>query len=83
MVHVDVQNPFGLNLRSISTSITLSQLLCGIILPWGQYVYGRLPQGCKPSSDIFQHFMSQLFADFSDVICFIDNICLFTKSTKV
>ena len=25
--------------------------------------------------------MSQLFADFSDVICFIDNICLFTKST--
>ena len=33
MVHVDVQNPFGLNLRSISTSITLSQLLCGI-MPW-------------------------------------------------
>ena len=33
MVHVDVRNPFGLNLRSISTSITLSQLLCGI-MPW-------------------------------------------------
>jgi hypothetical protein len=29
-----------------------SKLLCGIILPWGHYVYARLPQGCVPSSDI-------------------------------
>jgi hypothetical protein len=30
-----------------------SKLLCGIILPWGRYVYNCLPQGCMPSSDVF------------------------------
>ncbi len=56
-----------------------SQLLCGIILPWGHYVYARLPQGCKPSSDIFQCHMAMIFGDFEDVVVFIDNILLFTK----
>ena len=62
---------FGLNSRS--------QKLCGIILPWGRYVYDRLPQGCKPSSDIFQGHMVKTFYDFDDVIVYIDNILLFTK----
>jgi Reverse transcriptase (RNA-dependent DNA polymerase) len=58
-----------------------SKLLCGIILPWGRYVYEQLPQGCMPSSDIFQGHMSKVFYDFEDVIVYIDNIILFTKST--
>ncbi len=33
MVHVDVVNPFGLNLRSISTSVTTSLLICAV-MPW-------------------------------------------------
>jgi len=56
-----------------------SQKLCGIVLPWGRYVYARLPQGCKPSSDIFQGHMTKTFYDFEDVIVHIDNILLFTK----
>jgi hypothetical protein len=40
-----------------------SKLLCGIILPWGQYVYACLPQGCMLSSDIFQGHMSKIIYD--------------------
>jgi len=58
-----------------------SKKLCGIILPWGRYVYSRLPQGCMPSSDIFQGHMTKIFYDFDDIIVYIDNIILFTKST--
>ena len=58
-----------------------SKLLCGIILPWGRYVYSRLPQGCMPSSDIFQGHMTKIFYDFEDIIVYIDNIILFTKSS--
>jgi RNase H-like domain found in reverse transcriptase/Reverse transcriptase (RNA-dependent DNA polymerase) len=58
-----------------------SKVLCGIILPWGRYVYNRLPQGCTPSSDIFQGHMVKTFYDFEDVIVYIDNIILFTKSS--
>jgi Reverse transcriptase (RNA-dependent DNA polymerase) len=58
-----------------------SKKLCGIILPWGRYVYARLPQGCMPSSDIFQGHMTKIFYDFEDVIVYIDNIIIFTKQT--
>jgi hypothetical protein len=58
-----------------------SKLLCGIILPWGRYVYARLPQGCMPSSDIFQCHMTKIFYDFEDIIVYIDNIILFTNTT--
>jgi hypothetical protein len=58
-----------------------SKQLCGIVLPWGRYVYNRLPQGCMPSSDIFQGHMSRIFYDFEDVIVYIDNIILFTKES--
>ena len=38
-----------------------SKLLCGIVLPWGCYAYTQLPQGCMPSSDIFQEHMTIFF----------------------
>jgi hypothetical protein len=46
-----------------------SKLLCGIILPWGRYVYARLPQGCMHSSDIFQGHMIKTFYDFEERHC--------------
>ena len=58
-----------------------SSKLCGIVLPWGTYCYTRLPQGLMVSSDIFQQKMSHIFAEFDDVIVYIDNIILYTKST--
>jgi hypothetical protein len=51
------------------------------VLPWGQYVYTRLPQGCMSLSDIFQGHMTKIFYDFNDMIVYIDNIILFTKSS--
>ena len=58
-----------------------SQKMCGIVLPWGRYAYARLPQGLKPSSDIFQGYMAQVFDGFEDIIVYIDNIILFTKGS--
>ena len=58
-----------------------SSKLCGIILPWGIYCYKRLPQGLMVSSDIFQRKMSSIFQNFDDIIVYIDNIILYTKST--
>jgi hypothetical protein len=55
-----------------------SKKLCGIILPWGRYVYAWLPQGCMPSLEIFQGHMTKIFYDFEDVIMYIDNIIIFT-----
>jgi len=45
--------------------------LCGIILPWGHYVNAWLPQGCMPSSDIFQGHMAKIFYDFEDAIMYM------------
>lgn len=58
-----------------------SKKICGIVLPWGRYEYARLPQGLMPSSDIFQSRMVQIFEYHDDVIIYIDNIILYTKST--
>ena len=57
-----------------------SSKLCGIVLPWGTYCYKRLPQGLMVSSDIFQRRMSPIFEEFEDVIVYVDNIILYTKS---
>ena len=53
--------------------------MCGIVLPWGTYCYGRLPQGLMISSDIFQRRMSSIFSEFDDIIVYNDNIILYTK----
>jgi hypothetical protein len=58
-----------------------SSRLCGIVLPWGTYCYNRLPQGLMVSSDIFQQQMASIFANFNDVIVYIDNIILYTKDS--
>jgi hypothetical protein len=57
------------------------QRLCGLVLPWGHYVYKRLPQGLMVSSDIFQRRMVDLFGHMEDIIVYIDNIILFTKQS--
>eukprot|EP00957_Ditylum_brightwellii_P113834 8678889-Ditylum_brightwellii.AAC.1 len=58
-----------------------AQRLCSIILPWGKYHYKRLPQGLMVPSDIFQEHMDKVFEIFEDVLVYIDNIILYTKST--
>ena len=57
-----------------------SRDLTGIVLPWGTYCYARLPQGLMISSDVFQEKMTRIFSDFDDIIVYVDNIILYTKS---
>jgi hypothetical protein len=40
-----------------------------------------MPQGCMGSSEIFQGHMNKIFYDFEDIIVYIDNIILLTKTT--
>ena len=58
-----------------------SQKLCGIVLPWGNYAYRCLPQGCVVASDVFQYKMIMIFSNFEDIIVYKDNILLYTKKT--
>ena len=37
-----------------------SQKICTIILPWGKYLYLRLPMGISGAPDIFQEKMTDL-----------------------
>jgi Reverse transcriptase (RNA-dependent DNA polymerase) len=56
-----------------------SQQLCTIVLPWGKYCYLRLPMGLAVRPDIYQENMSVIFADMTEVIVYIDDICVITK----
>ena len=58
-----------------------SSKLCGIVMPWGTDCYKRLTQGLMVSSDIFQRKVSEVFGSFEDIIVYIDNIILLTKSS--
>ena len=49
----------------------------------GYLLLRRMPQGMMISSDVFQEKMFHLFSDFDDIIVYIDNIILYTKSTFV
>jgi Reverse transcriptase (RNA-dependent DNA polymerase) len=56
-----------------------SQKLCTIILPWGKYVYLRLPIGLCCSPDIYQEKISSLFMDMVEVVVYIDDILVITQ----
>jgi hypothetical protein len=42
-------------------------------------MHAGLPQGCMPSSDIFQGDLTKILDDFEDVIVYINSIVIFTK----
>ena len=54
----------------------------GIIVPWGIYIYNRLPQGLKIAGGIFQREMMKLFEDFIEFIkIFIDDILVIGRAS--
>jgi hypothetical protein len=59
-----------------------SKLLCGIILPWRRYVYAHLPQGCMPSSYVFQGHMEK-YSMTLKCHCLHRQHHLFTKTTII
>ena len=53
----------------------------GIILPWGKYVYNKMPMGFKISADVFQRELSLLFQNMPYVLVYIDDILVITKES--
>ena len=58
-----------------------AQKICTIILPWGKYSYSRLPMGVSGSPDIFQEKMSGLMEDLVNVMTYLDDLLIITKSS--
>jgi len=58
-----------------------AQQLCTTVLPWGKYRYKRMPMGLSISPDVFQHRMDQLLGDLKFVICWIDDIYIFSQGS--
>ena len=52
-----------------------------MILPWGEYVYNKMPIGLKILADVFQRELSMLFQTMPNVLVYIDNILVITKGS--
>jgi hypothetical protein len=55
--------------------------MCTIILPWGKYLYQRLPMGFVGSADIFQAEMGNLMATLEYIRAYIDDLLVITKGS--
>ncbi|CAJ1944719.1 unnamed protein product [Cylindrotheca closterium] len=53
--------------------------LCTIILPWGKYIYQKLPMGAMSSAYIFQEAMNRLMEGLSHILTYLDDILCVTK----
>jgi hypothetical protein len=58
-----------------------AQRICVTILPWGKYVYCRLPMGISTAPNIFQENMSSLFENYDFVCVYIDDLLIITKGS--
>ena len=58
-----------------------AQKICTIVLPWGKYLYMRLPMGIAGSPDIFQEKMSGLMESLEFVCTYLDDLLTLTKGT--
>ena len=58
-----------------------SQPLLVIILPWGKYVYRKMPMGLKISADVFQRELGNQFKHLPYVLIYVDDILIITKGS--
>ena len=52
-----------------------------IILPWGKYVYLKMPMGLNIFIDVFQRELSRLFQGMPYILVYIHGILVITKET--
>ena len=52
-----------------------------IVLPWGKYIYKKMPMGLKISTDVFQRELGKLFQDYPFVLVYLDDLLIITKGT--
>ena len=65
--------------QSIAPLDKATQKLCTTVLPWGKYLYERLPMGIATSPDIFQKAMNDVFGDLDHVIVYLDDILILSN----
>ena len=56
-----------------------SSKLLTFSVPFGRYRYLRLPQGVSSSPEIFQKVICSIIGDIPGVVCYIDDILLFSE----
>ena len=54
---------------------------CGIVLPWGTYVYNFLPMGLCVAIDVFEARLGKLFLDMKSIFIYIDDILVVSHGT--
>ena len=59
-----------------------SQKLTTFITPFGRYIYKRLPFGISSAPEIFQRTMENILKDHTNVICFFDDILVYSATAK-
>ena len=52
-----------------------------IVLPWGKYIYKKMPMGLKISTDVFQRELGNIFQDYPFVLVYLDDLLIITKGT--
>ena len=59
-----------------------SSKLCTFNTPFGRYRFTRLPFGIKSAPDVFQNYMSELFADVEGVKVIVDDLLVWGKDDE-
>ena len=52
-----------------------------IIIPWGKYVYLKMPMGLDIPADVYRWELSRLFQGITFVPVYINDILIITKET--
>ena len=59
-----------------------SSKLCTFNTPFGRYRFTRLPFGTKSAPEVFQNYMSELFADVEGVKVIVDDLLVWGKDDE-
>ena len=59
-----------------------SSKLCTFNTPFGRYRFTRLPFGIKSAPEVFQNYMSELFADVEGVKVIVDDLLVWGKDDE-
>ena len=59
-----------------------SSKLCTFATPFGRWRFKRMPFGISSAPEVFQRTMDGFFGDLEGVVCYEDDICIFSSTTE-
>ena len=59
-----------------------SSKLCTFATPFGRWRFNRMPFGISTAPEIFQRTMDMFFGDLKGVVCYEDDICVYSSTTE-